>query len=393
MIAPSGIYLHLPFCRRKCPYCDFVAFARLETLIPRYLSALHQEISLRAEATGHPPSRSIFLGGGTPSLLTPAQVETLLCQVRDAFPLQEGAEVTLETNPGTVDLPILGGYLKAGVTRISLGVESLNPKGLQVLGRDHTAKEAEDAFQQSRQAGFSSISVDLMFGWPGQQESDWQEDLHRVLAWGPDHLSLYNLTLEEGTPLWDAARRKALHLPSEGVQARMYSSARRIARAAGFRHYEISNFALPGWEAIHNHGYWQNLPYFGFGVGAHSYLPGSHPRRWWNERIPWKYIESLREGRLPVAGEEELTLEQQALEMLLTHLRTEDGLVLDEFSSRFGAEAGRALERGAEPLRRRGLLASLRRFPGRLRLTGSGMALGDMVISRLASSLPPPSEP
>ncbi len=288
-----ALYLHVPFCRHKCPYCDFNAYSGLERLIGPFVEALEREIcnwSLLLSGRAVP---TIFLGGGTPSLLPGAELARLLTACRNAFAVSSDVEVTLEANPGTLDLPRLQAYRQAGVTRLSLGAQSFHDPELRWLGRDHTAGQTREAVSLARVAGFENLSLDLIFGLPGQTLAAWQDSLDEALALRPEHVSCYALTVEEGTPL---ARRVASGrdpAPDPDLQADQYQVAEDLLKAGGFVHYEISNWARPGYECRHNMTYWRNEPYVGLGPGAHSYFAGY---RFSTVRSPGAYIRAMARG-------------------------------------------------------------------------------------------------
>jgi oxygen-independent coproporphyrinogen-3 oxidase len=266
-----ALYAHFPFCRRKCRYCSFVSCEGREADIPAYLNALKGEISHYAmgENVG-----SIYFGGGTPSLMTPGQVGDILASIRAHFPVSRGAEISIEANPGTVNLLYLAEIRQLGVNRLSLGMQSLNDNELALLGRIHRAAGAKEAFHQAREAGFVNVNLDFIYGLPGQSLADWRNTLEEALVLSPEHLSLYALTLEPGTPLWQAVVDKNLPDVEPDLAADQYELAEDMLAAYGYRHYEISNWAKPGRECRHNLVYWRNQPYLGVGVAAHSCLNG-----------------------------------------------------------------------------------------------------------------------
>ena len=269
-----GLYLHIPFCRTKCPYCDFNTYAGILPLLPSYLEALQTEVRLWGQRLGAPEVVSVFLGGGTPSLLQPGQMDRLLGVIREAFRLREDAEVSAEVNPDDVTVERIEGFLSSGVNRVSMGVQSLDRGLLEVLGRRHDDKGAIRAFRAIREAGCANVSVDLMYGLPYQTLEQWDSTLQGVLDLGPDHVSAYCLTLEEGTPMEHKARLGLLPEPDPDLAAEMYGRAEERLGSAGYDCYEISNWARPGRECRHNLVYWRNQPYLGVGPGAHSFLGG-----------------------------------------------------------------------------------------------------------------------
>jgi putative oxygen-independent coproporphyrinogen III oxidase len=308
-----GIYVHVPFCLRRCDYCAFATWDDRGHLIGRYVDGLRRELA--AAAPGLPGATSVFLGGGTPSLLEPAQLGAVLAEV----PLAPGAEVTVECNPDTVDEAKLAGYRDVGVTRISLGVQSMVPAVLASLGRTHDPAAVERAAAAVREVGFTTFNVDLIYGAAGETLEDWRRTVGLALELGPPHVSAYGLTVEAGTPL---AADSSRH-PDDDVQAEQYEWADAALTAAGLVNYEVSNWARPGHECRHNLLYWSQGDYRGFGCAAHSHQAG---RRWWNVRTPERYLDLLDAGRSVVAGSEDLGAGQRRLEGLQLSLRTRHGV-------------------------------------------------------------------
>ncbi|MEX1159093.1 MAG: radical SAM family heme chaperone HemW, partial [Thermomicrobiales bacterium] len=273
--APPGLYVHVPFCRHICPYCDFNTYAGQEPLIPAYVAAVIAEMRIAANEQPASGAPTLFFGGGTPSLLTAAQVGAIVEAARELFGLRDDAEVTLEANPESLDTVHLGGLRAAGVNRLSIGVQSQQRAGLRVLGRGHTAQRAESAINAAREAGFENVSLDFIFGWPGQTDADWQADLETVLRWQPEHVSLYSLIVEPGTPMHAAVDRGILRALDDDTAAGFYEQALAALAAAGWEHYEIANWARePRYRSRHNQLYWQAGPYHGFGAGAHGTIGG-----------------------------------------------------------------------------------------------------------------------
>jgi oxygen-independent coproporphyrinogen-3 oxidase len=303
-----GLYFHIPFCQRRCGYCDFFSTEGKQKLLPGYMRTLIREVKMIGAAGERPRAGSVFFGGGTPSLIDPRQIANLMEEIRRAFRLSPGAEISLEANPGTVDYDRLALYRKAGINRLSLGVQSADNCELRMLERIHTFPGAVQAFNEARRAGFTNLSLDLIYGLPGQTVPVWERTLDCVLSLSPNHLSLYALTLERGTRLARAIRRGALPAPEEDTAADMYELAEEKLAAAGYRHYEISNWAkdgdgqteseivgstdagksrFPKFACKHNLRYWLNLPYLGLGAGAHGCAAG---RRYANVSSVEKYI-------------------------------------------------------------------------------------------------------
>lgn len=385
----AGIYLHIPFCRIKCPYCDFNTYTGMQDRIPSYVDALISELELRvgSEPQGSQgPLRSIYFGGGTPSLLTPAQVEGLLAAIQQHVPVSENLEVTLEANPGTVDVDRLRAFKSAGVTRLTLGVQTFSPRLLASLGRLHTVEESLQAVDAAVSAGFDNLNIDLMFGLPEQSVAEWTADLEQGLALPVGHISLYNLTIEDGTPFGREQKQGRLSLPDEEHCRAMYVLAIEESEAAGFDRYEVSNFARPGLECQHNRLYWEGDSWLGLGAGAHGFTAttGDWGRRWWNVRGPGAYVAMLREGTLPEDGSELLDERMARDEALMLGLRRSEGLDLARFERRFGVDP-RDL---ADPVLARALQSGfLTLADDALRTTKDGVIIVDYLISSLSSAL------
>jgi len=376
--APWGLYIHIPFCRRVCPYCDFNVYARREQLIPAYLSALAREFELVASRWGNGPVQTIYLGGGTPSLLEPGQVATLLDTIARTFVVLPGAEVTLEANPETVDTAKLVGYRSAGVNRLSIGAQTLAPHGLKVLGRAHRPEMLEQAYRAARQAGFDNVNLDLIYGWPGQTREDWLHDLATVLAWEPEHLSLYALTIEPGTPYERGVQRGVLRPLDDDAMAELAELAMDLLPQHGYEHYEISNWARGSvFRSRHNQIYWRNGWYIGAGAGAHGYLGGI---RTVNERRPERYIERLHLGELPIQEVETIDPCTEAIETMLLGLRlVTDGIAASAFRERHGRDLLELYGPAIEELR----VLDLVEWDGeRLQLTRRGVLVANEVAVR-----------
>ncbi len=341
-----ALYVHIPFCETKCPYCDFNTYAGINHLLPTYLAALEREIQVWGETLGHPTLNTVFLGGGTPSMLSSGQMRALLDAVRNAFPIAGGAEVTAEVNPDDATVERLAAFREAGVGRISLGVQSLDDAELEMLGRRHNAEGALTALAAIGRAGFANFSADLMYGLPHQGMATWQRTVEGLLAAGPQHVSAYALTLEEGTPFGKQAADGLLPEQDADLAAEMYWWADDVFASAGLRNYEISNWAVPGMESRHNVTYWRNVPYLGVGPGAHSFLGGY---RFANMKSPVGYMTKVRAWEQP-AGIEELLRERpgpvadvnaidkrtEMADSVILGLRLADGVSEHGFRERFG---------------------------------------------------------
>jgi oxygen-independent coproporphyrinogen-3 oxidase len=319
----AGLYVHVPFCLTRCGYCDFNAYAGLGHLAPRYVRALHAEADLAAPDWGDEEIVSIFLGGGTPTTMEVADLEALLVRLRDRFDVAPDAEVTIEANPDTVDASTLEGLLAAGYTRLSMGAQSFDVTVLAALERVHSPASVRRAFARARAAGFDNVNVDLIYGADGETLESWGSTLREALELDPEHVSAYALTIEPSTPLGRKIRSGAVPPPDEDLQADMFGLACELLREAGYGHYEVSNWARPGFECVHNLGYWERRPYLGLGAGAHSYRDD---RRWWNTRPPEEYLSRVETGELPIGGEERLDASDAYLEEVSLRLRILDGV-------------------------------------------------------------------
>ena len=369
-----ALYIHVPFCRRKCLYCSFVSYDNREADIPLYLSALKKELIGQA---GGECIRSLYLGGGTPSLLPAINIGDLLSLISKLFVMDKAAEISIEANPGTVDEAYLTAIRKLGVNRLSLGVQSLNDRELAMLGRIHTAEEARDAVRFARSSGFDNLSLDLIYGLPRQTLTDWQHSLDDALAMGPEHLSLYSLTLEEDAPMWTAIKEGSLPEIDPDLSADQYELAEDLLAAHGYSHYEISNWALQGRECRHNLTYWRNLPYIGAGAAAHSCIDG---HRLANNKSLDKYMAGFS-GKTPPVPEldEEISPELELAETAILGLRLSEGINADYLQQRFGIDILAHYRRQIEEMADAGLLEQTGRH---IRLTRRGRLLSNEVFWR-----------
>ena len=321
--AAAGIYVHIPFCLTRCGYCDFNAYAGLERLQPRYLRALLAEASLAAPAWAGAEVASVFLGGGTPTTIEPADLKSLLTHLRDRFAVTEDAEITTEANPDTVDRMRLEQLRAAGFDRLSMGAQSFDPAVLRSLERLHAPDSVRRAFDAARAAGYDNVNLDLIYGADGEGLDSWEDTLRETVLLAPEHISAYALTIEPATPLGRKVAAGAVPAPDPDLQADMFAAACDVLASAGYGHYEISNWAKPGYECRHNLGYWQRRPYLGLGAGAHSYR---EDRRWWNVRPPEEYLTRVEGGELPEGGAEQLEPSDTYLEEVFLRLRTLEGI-------------------------------------------------------------------
>ena len=378
MAEPFALYLHVPYCRHVCPYCDFNVQAAAHPPEARYAAALATELAAGAarEPWRGRRVKTVFLGGGTPSLFSPAAIGEILTAVARCFEVVGGAEITLEANPGTVSHTTLAGYRAAGVNRVSLGAQSFHPHLLRTLGRDHGRDDVAAAVEAARAAGFANLSLDLIFGVPGATLADWDADLAHALALAPAHVSTYALTFEPGTPFHTWRAQGRLHPVDEDLEARMTDLACERLGAAGYERYEISSYARPGFAARHNLSYWDGSDYLGLGAGAHSF--SQHPTpgvRSVNERSPERYLVAVETGGTAAASVEPLTDATARAEFCLTGLRQIAGIDVASFRRRFGTELAAAFPH-VSGLIGEGLLDLA---GDRLRLTPRGLAFADTV--------------
>jgi oxygen-independent coproporphyrinogen III oxidase len=382
-VVSSGfsLYVHIPYCQVKCPYCDFNSYAATSWPEDAYTSALIDELRGRVVA---PPFAgatvtTIFFGGGTPSLFQPATIGRILDAVAAHCPLAADLEVTLEANPGTVERARLAGFRAAGVRRLSFGIQSFQAPLLVTLGRVHDAEDARAAIRAARAAGFTDLNLDLIFAVPGETRGAWAADVAEVIAWEPEHVSAYNLTYEAGTPFHTLRARGSLQPLDDEDELWMYQHARGALAAAGYEQYEISNFARPGHHARHNQSYWRGVDYLGLGAGAHSYahLP-EWGFRWSNERIPERYIAAVARGDAAV-GTETLSFETAAAEFVFLGLRESAGIDPAAFAARFGRSLDEVHPEVAT-FRDEGLLEER---AGRLALSERGLLVADSIFAAL----------
>jgi putative oxygen-independent coproporphyrinogen III oxidase len=372
-VTPAGLYVHIPFCLTRCGYCDFNAYAGLDHLAMPYVEALRQEAVRAAKSWKGVGFSTIFFGGGTPTTLPSHTIGMLIESFRELFEFVPNSEITCEANPDTVDERSLADLRRAGVNRLSLGVQSFDPGVLAALQRVHSADSARRAYGAARTAGFDNVNLDLIYGVVGESLDSWRRTVGGAVKLRPEHLSCYALTIEPNTMLGRQVAAGAA-APDPDRQADMYEIACAALGAAGYVHYEVSNWALPGRECLHNLGYWEGRPYLGLGAGAHSFRAG---RRWWNLRPPHQYLETIAAGRLPIGGEERLDGREAELETLLLGLRLNRGIP----DSWVPADV-------TEDLLARGL-ARVR--DDRLALTDRGMLLASEVVLAVEAGSGPPS--
>ncbi len=388
-----SLYVHIPFCETKCPYCDFNTYAKIEALIPQYVEALEKEVRFWGGVLAHAPISTVFFGGGTPSYLPEERIGSILSTVRESFAVDGAAEVSLEANPGDLTPSKLAAYLRSGVNRLSIGVQSFDDHLLKVLGRRHSAGDAVQAYLMAVEAGFDNVSIDLMYGLPRQSIEEWRRTLDQAIALGPPHVSMYCLSLEPGTPMERWVRTGAMAQPDSDLAADMYLMAQDSMGTQGYRQYEISNWAQSSYEAQHNLTYWRNQPYLGVGPGAHSYLskyrfanlnsPHGYIRQLENEHLQHKDNGVLTKAALRTAPAvetvEPIDRRLEMAETLMLGLRLDEGVGVAEFRRRFGETPAQAYDQTLVELHSDGLVEP---SDGRLRLTPRGRIMSNEVFTR-----------
>jgi len=364
-----GLYIHIPFCRSKCAYCDFYSVTQKEK-IPLFITSLIREMELYRGLFDR--FDTIYLGGGTPSLLTAGQTKQILDALHETFLFSDDTEVTIEANPGDLTPETVSALHRAGINRINIGVQSFDDATLTLLGRRHSAAEAISAIENARGAGFGNVGIDLIYGAPGQDLGSWLETLRMALSFAPEHLSCYQLTLEPSTPLGLSYRRGEIIPPDDDLLYKFFMETSETLEEAGYAHYEVSNFARgEKWMSRHNRKYWDHTPYLGLGPAAHSF---SVPRRWWNHRSLNRYIECTNMGMPPIGGSEILTGEQLRLERLYLGLRTQRGIDLKEFRERYRYDPLHEKGDILRTMQREGMITIT---DTHLRPTRAGLALSD----------------
>ena len=377
----NRLYIHIPYCRQKCPYCAFFSQELSGSDLSRYAELLQQEMFLAAENTA-PRHKldSIYFGGGTPSLLDPQQIADLIYQAENLFGLAAEAEITLEANPGTIDFQRLSGFRQAGITRLSLGIQSFDDRMLMALGRIHSAQQAREAFSAARRAGFENIGIDLIHALPGQTSAMWLTELRQALQLAPEHLSIYGLTIEEDTPFAARYDSDSPQLPDEDLAAEMFETADDILEAHGYEHYEIANYARAGFRSQHNSGYWKRNGYLGLGAGAHSFLrDNGYGTRFSNAADLNEYRTALNSGALPRRDILQLSRPDAMAEYLFLGLRMSEGVLFSTFVQEFADALTDVFGQEITTLLEQGLLTE---DTCGIRLTRRGLLLSNQVFQQ-----------
>lgn len=369
----AGIYLHIPFCKRRCIYCDFFSTTESERKT-EYVRALCRELEMRKEYVQGERIETIYFGGGTPSQLGKEDFERIFSYIYKVYEVSPEAEITLEANPDDLSREYIDMLRSFPFNRVSMGIQTFREPTLQLLRRRHTAQQALRAFQECRAAGFSNISIDLMYGLPGETLASWQEDLEQALSLRPEHISAYHLIYEEGTVLWKLREQHQVEEAEEEVSLSLFGTLIDRLTSAGYHHYEISNFCLPGFHSRHNSSYWTDQKYLGCGASAHSYDGTS---RQWNVASLDQYMKGIANG-LPFTETEELDLYTRYNDFVITHIRTEWGMPLSGLRSKFGARLYDYCLRMAAPHLEQGTLAIVE---DTLKLTREGIFISDGIMS------------
>lgn len=384
MHAPRALYIHIPFCTNKCHYCDFTSYVLKGQPVDEYLDALEREMAMTVEQLVPEVIHTVFVGGGTPTVLTPPQMERFLSSVKRYFPIHPDAEFTMEANPGTTDLDKLKAMKAGGVNRISFGVQSFDNVLLERIGRIHNVEDVYKSIENARAAGFNNLSIDLMFGLPGQTVELLSDSVNRALELELPHYSLYGLKVEENTLFHALYERNELPLPPEEDELAMYMLLIDKLKAAGYEHYEISNFAKPGFESKHNTTYWRNEPYYGLGAGAHGYAKG---QRHVNIKGVQPFIDATL-SRLPRLETNKVPEEEAMEDFMMVGLRMLDGVSTASFTEQFD---GHTIEEVFGPQLNRmlesGLMECVKRASGETgyRLSEKGIPLGNEVFGAFIS--------
>lgn len=368
-----GLYIHIPFCKSKCYYCDFVSFSGKEDMVELYIENLLKELNIYKDLVRNYSIKTIFIGGGTPSYIDGEHIERLMGFIKENFNVEDLKEVTIETNPGTLDLEKATIYKKAGINRVSMGVQTLNDEHLKKIGRIHTEEETYQSYKILREAGFKDINLDFIFGLPGETIEDVEENLKKIGILKPEHISYYGLILEEDTLLYRLEEEGKLNIPNEVEERKMYYLIKKSLKDMGYLHYEISNFSLKGYECKHNILYWEIEAYISVGLSSHSYL---NNRRYWNRDNFKDYFSDLSKGRLPIEGGEDISRQIELSEFAIMGLRLTDGIDKKTFKNRFGKDINHFFDREIEKHLGNGLIVE---SENSIKLTEKGLDLSNLV--------------
>lgn len=365
----AGFYIHIPFCLSKCGYCSFYSIKSVN-LIPEYIAALKKEIKHYLSIFSS--FDTIYIGGGTPSLLTPHQLTEIFATINKHYKIDDRAEITMEVNPGDVSVEYFQALRSLGINRLNIGIQSFDDKVLNFLGRRHSASEAIAAIESARQAGFYNLGIDLIYGVHGVNINSWKNTLRKAVSFIPEHISAYQLSLDDRTPLYKKYDSKGWHLPDENTELKLFLTTAEELENAAYIHYEVSNFArLDKFKSRHNQKYWQHVPYLGLGPAANSFLDN---KRWWNKSAVKTYLNEIAQGKMPVEDTEALLPEQLQLEALFLGLRTKAGIALKGYKTKHGVDLIADKKTIIDALIKNKLVELQNGF---LRPTRAGMAIAD----------------
>ncbi|SHE65313.1 oxygen-independent coproporphyrinogen-3 oxidase [Seinonella peptonophila] len=376
---PNAVYIHIPFCSHKCYYCDFTAYVVDGQPVEQYLTALEQEMKMWVEEVPPTAIQSVFIGGGTPTILSIEQMKRLLAMVDRYFPIHASCEWTVEANPETTSEELLHVMKEEGVNRLSFGAQTFHLDLLQQIGRIHGVQEIIDSIAIARKVGFSNLSLDLMFGLPNQRVIDLEETIQQAASLNPDHFSCYSLKVEEGTRFHYLEQQGKLPLPNEEAELEMYQLARKLLPQHGYQQYEISNFAREGMESIHNSTYWRNQTFYGLGAGAHGYI---NHQRYANQKVIREYIKVIEQRKRPIVSRWDVDKREMMENFMIMGLRLMEGVSRADFQMRYHLEMDQVFGEELERLKKQGLLMN---EEDRVRLTEQGILFGNEVFAAFLS--------
>ena len=372
-----ALYIHIPFCQKKCYYCDFNSYSGKQHLIKEYIEALRNEMKMYKHVLDGYKISTIFFGGGTPSILEGDQIAIIMDTIGKYYDIEKDAEITIEANPGTLNYDKLKKYYTAGINRLSIGLQACRDSLLKTLGRIHSFEDYSKNLREAGRAGFTNINTDLMFSLPEQSEKDLEECLEEVVSLGIPHISAYSLIVEEGTPFNGWAKDKTIILPDEEMQLKMYHNTIGYLKGRGYIHYEISNFARPGFQCKHNMTYWCNRPYIGLGAGSHSYF---NKKRFSNVDSIEKYMDLVRDKKIPIGNEMDVSIKDEISETMFLGLRLTEGVSIGEFIGRFNISPFKIYKEQIKKFSAQGLLEYNRE---NIKLTQRGIDLSNIVFQEM----------
>lgn len=372
-----ALYIHVPFCERKCNYCDFSSYSGKNHLIDEYIEALKKEIILYKNTLNNYKVNTVFFGGGTPSILTGKQINEIMNLLVKYFNIDDKAEISMEANPGTLSYDKLKAYYESGVNRLSIGLQACQKELLKTLGRIHSFEDYTKNLEDARKVGFLNINTDLMFSLPGQSFKDWEKTLEQIVSLDIPHISAYGLIVEEETPFYNWVENKKIILPDEEIELKMYHHTINYLKEKGYEHYEISNFAKPEFQCKHNLIYWHNKPYIGLGSGAHSYF---NKKRFSNVKGIEEYINLLSQNKAPLDDEIILSTKDEISETMFLGLRTTKGVSVEDFIQRFNTSPFEVYNEEFNKLRKQGLLCWDEKY---IKLTSKGIDISNVVFQEM----------